>query len=321
MSVGKWNLRIRDLMDRLFYESVDLDRDAVLRKSVNWRQSLLVEDSLRILICYDGDPLFAWPEDMDAHELVVIGGLAVRHLDVDLEAAQWIYLGRDGNGPVMAVDIASVISDREEAVRRLGGGFGDMRTRMAALSSDEAALAAQARALFNWHRGHQFCGACGHANRVAEAGYRLECSNPDCGKSHFPRTDPAVIMLIHHEDHVLLARSPQFLPNMVSVLAGFVEPGETLEQAVAREVYEEVGIRVKRPKYVASQPWPFPGSLMLGFVAEAETTDITIDQDEIEFAMWVHRDEVPNLPGKGINLPRPISIARYLLENWQDRRI
>jgi NADH pyrophosphatase NudC (nudix superfamily) len=100
-------------------------------------------------------------------------------------------------------------------------------------------------------------------------------------------------MLIHHQDHVLLARSPQFLPGMVSVLAGFVEPGETLEQAVAREVYEEVGIRIKRPQYVASQPWPFPGSLMLGFVAETETTDLVPDNDEIEFAMWVHRDDVP----------------------------
>lgn len=308
-------------MDRQFYESVDLDRDASFRKSENWRQILLAEESLRIVICHQGDPLFAWPEDVDAHELVVVGALAIPHLDVDLDAGEWIYLGRDGNGPVIAVDIAPVIADREDAVHRLGGGFGDMRTRMAALSSDEAALAAQARALFNWHRGHQFCGACGHANRVMEAGYRLQCTNPDCAKSHFPRTDPAVIMLIHHEDHVLLARSPQFLPNMVSVLAGFVEPGETLEQAVAREVYEEVGIQIKRAKYVASQPWPFPGSLMLGFVAEAQTTDITIDENEIEFAMWVHRDAVASLPDKGINLPRPISIARYLLENWQAGRI
>ncbi|WP_417805011.1 NAD(+) diphosphatase [Thalassospira lucentensis] len=308
-------------MDRQFYESVDLDRDAVLRKSDNWRQILLAEESLRIVICHEGDPLFAWPEDVDAHELVVLGALAIPHLDVDLHGGEWIYLGRDGTGPVIAVDIAPVIADRDDAVRRLGGGFGDMRSRMAALSHDEAGLAAQARALFNWHRGHQFCGACGHENRVTEAGYRLECTNPDCGKSHFPRTDPAVIMLIHHQDRVLLARSPHFAPSMVSVLAGFVEPGETLEQAVAREVYEEVGIKIKRAQYVASQPWPFPGSLMLGFIAEAETTDISIDEEEIEFAMWVHRDEVEHLPDKGINLPRPISIARYLLENWRLRRI
>ena len=156
---------------------------------------------------------------------------------------------------------------------------------------------------------------------VVEAGYRLQCTNPVCGKPHFPRTDPAVIMLIHHQDHVLLARSPQFLPGMVSVLAGFVEPGESLEQAVAREVFEEVGIKIKRPEYVASQPWPFPGSLMLGFVAEAETTDLVLDDEEIEFAMWVHRDDVQNLPEKDINLPRPISIARFLLENWCAGRI
>ncbi|MCC9621514.1 NAD(+) diphosphatase [Thalassospira sp. MA62] len=308
-------------MDRQFYEAINLDREAELRKRENWQQILLAEESLRILICHGGDPLFAWPEDMDAHELVVMGAAALPYLDVDLYAGHWIYLGRDDNGPVIAVDIAPVIADRDAAVRLLGGGFGNMRTRMAALSHDDAALAAQARAMFHWHQQHRFCGACGHPTKSHEAGYRLQCINPDCAKSHFPRIDPAVIMLIHHDDHVLLARSPRFAPGVVSVLAGFVEPGETLEQAVAREVYEEVGIRIKRPRYVASQPWPFPGSLMLGFVAEAETTEIIPDNDEIEFATWVHRDDVPNLPERGIYPPLKISIARYLLENWCAGRI
>lgn len=308
-------------MDRLFYEATDLDRDARLRTQENWRELLLAEESVKILICHAGDPLFAWPEDMNEHELVVVGGPALPYLDLEIERANWIYIGRHGGEAVIAIDIAPIISDRDDAIRRLGGGFGDMRSRMAALSEDEAALAAQARAIFNWHQKYQFCGVCGHPNRVMEAGYRLQCSNPECGTPHFPRTDPAVIMLIHHNDHVLLARSPQFLPGTVSVLAGFVEPGETLEQAVAREVFEEVGIRIKRARYIASQPWPFPGSLMLGFIAEAETTDIVIDEKEIEFAMWVHRDEVAALPEKGVNLPRPISIARYLLENWCEGRI
>ncbi|OSQ50379.1 MULTISPECIES: NAD(+) diphosphatase [Thalassospira] len=308
-------------MDRLFYEATDLDRDAQLRSRENWREILLAEDTVRILICHNGDPLFAWPEDMNEHELVVVGGPALPYLDLEIEQASWIYIGRHGGEAVIAIDIAPVIIDRDDAIRRLGGGFGDMRSRMAALSEDEAALAAQARAIFNWHQKHQYCGVCGHPNHVMEAGYRLQCGNDACATPHFPRTDPAVIMLIHQNDQVLLARSPQFLPGMVSVLAGFVEPGETLEQAVAREVYEEVGIRIKRARYVASQPWPFPGSLMLGFIAEAETTDIVIDEKEIEFAMWVHRDEVAGLPDKGINLPRPISIARYLLENWCAGRI
>ena len=308
-------------MDRLFYEATDLDRDARLRTRENWRELLLAEESVKILICHAGDPLFAWPEDMNEHELVVVGGPALSYLDLEIERANWIYIGRHGGEAVIAIDIAPIISDRDDAIRRLGGGFGDMRSRMAALSEDEAALAAQARAIFNWHQKHQFCGVCGHPNQVLEAGYRMQCTNPTCGTQHFPRTDPAVIMLVHHNDHVLLARSPQFLPGTVSVLAGFVEPGETLEQAVAREVFEEVGIRVKQARYIASQPWPFPGSLMLGFIAEAETTDILIDEKEIEFAMWVHRDEVAALPEKGVNLPRPISIARYLLENWCEERI
>jgi NAD+ diphosphatase len=308
-------------MDRLFYQAADLDRDAPLRHAENWREILLAEKSVRILICHDGDPLFAWPEEMDAHELVVVGGPALPHLDFDVAAANWVYLGRHNDEPVIAIDTGSVIADRDEAVRRLGGGFGDMRSRMAALPADEAAFAAQARALFLWQKRHRFCGVCGHPTEIREAGYRLQCTNSECGTPHFPRTDPAVIMLIHHDDHVLLARSPQFLPDMVSVLAGFVEPGETLEHAVQREVYEEVGIRTGTPKYIASQPWPFPGSLMLGFVAEAETTEIKIDENEIEFALWVPRSELNDLSSRGIKLPRPISIARYLLENWAAGRI
>ncbi|WP_339781122.1 NAD(+) diphosphatase [uncultured Thalassospira sp.] len=307
-------------MEQLFYASVGLDRDAEIRSSSRWRQQVLRESDVRILVCHGGDPLFSQPEESGAHEIVMFDAARLLQLDFDHEAANWAYLGRHARGPVLALDISPLESDRDVAAIALNGAFGDMRTRMAALPHEEAALAAQARALFLWQARHRFCGVCGHPNHVAEAGYRLQCSNAACGTAHFPRTDPAVIMLVHHDDHVLLARSPQFLPDMVSVLAGFVEPGETLEQAVQREVYEEVGLRTKTPRYIASQPWPFPGSLMLGFVCEAENTDIKIDHNEIEYAMWVPRNEVHDLASRGIKLPREISIARYLLENWTQGR-
>ncbi len=303
-------------MEQLFYASVGLDRDAEIRASLQWRQQILRESNVRILVCHGGDPLFVHPEESGEHDIVLLDAARLLQLDFDHEAANWAYLGRYKNAPVLALDVSPLEADRDQAAIILNGAFGDIRTRMAALPHDDAALAAQARALFLWQSRHRFCGVCGHPNQVVEAGYRLQCSNSACGAPHFPRTDPAVIMLVHHDDHVLLARSPQFLPDMVSVLAGFVEPGETLEQAVQREVFEEVGIRTKTPRYIASQPWPFPGSLMLGFVCEAETTDIVIDNNEIEYAMWVRRDEVRDLGARGILLPREISIARYLLENW-----
>ncbi|MFH1806026.1 MAG: NAD(+) diphosphatase [Pseudomonadota bacterium] len=308
-------------MSRLFYVSDGQDRDAAIRVSGQWRQTLLRERDVRILVCYGGDPLFTGPEDSGAHDILILDAARLLRLDIDHESASWVYLGRNDGRPVLALDLSSLLPDRDQAAAMMQGAFGNMRTRMAALPDRDAALAAQARALFIWHRKHRFCGACGHPTMMLEAGYRLKCSNPECGIDHFPRIDPAVIMLVHHQDHVLLARSPQFLPDTVSVLAGFVEPGETLEQAVQREVFEEVGIRTATPRYIASQPWPFPGSLMLGFVAEAKTIDIVIDEKEIEFAMWVHRDEVDGLPARGIHLPRPISIARYLLENWKAGRI
>ena len=153
-----------------------------------------------------------------------------------------------------------------------------------------------------------------------EGGFVMKCSNDKCGKSHFPRTDPAIITLISFQDKVLLGRSPRFPDCMYSTLAGFVEPGESLEQALEREVFEEVGIKVKNIKYFNSQPWPFPASLMLGFFAEAINDQMTIDYDEIEDAHWFSINELkslqhPSISG-GFKLPRVDSIARRLVDTW-----
>jgi NAD+ diphosphatase len=169
----------------------------------------------------------------------------------------------------------------------------------------------------HWHLRHRFCGVCGSPTESREAGHLRLCSNPDCAAEHHPRTDPAVIMRIEHEGRVLLGRQTQWPQGMHSVLAGFVEPGESLEEAVAREVYEESHIRVTDVRYQSSQPWPFPSSIMLGFRATAVTTDIQIDGTELMDAGWFDRAHVraTHDPEK-FRIPRGDSIARRLIDDW-----
>ena len=209
----------------------------------------------------------------------------------------------------------------------------DVASHFTALSPPEImARAAYARGMMHWHRHHQFCGTCGHATVSDQGGHVRCCENPDCEKSHFPRTDPAVIMLvesIHPEtgDAVcLLGRSPAWVEGQYSTLAGFVEPGESLAEAVAREVLEEVGIVVDSVDYSGAQPWPFPGSLMLGFIAQAKYQTITIDEHEIADARWFTTDDIKGFSQWGddqpskFKLPRPISISRTLIDDWEKFR-
>lgn len=193
--------------------------------------------------------------------------------------------------------------------------WGMLRTVGPALSADDLGLLVQAQALAEWHRAHRFCARCGGALEVKDSGYVLECAG--CGRHHFPRTDPAVIMLVTDGDRALLGRQPSWPPGRFSTLAGFVDPGESLEQAVAREVLEEVGVEVVDVTYFGNQPWPFPSSLMVGFFARAVTTEIDVDGDEIEAARWFSRDELRAEAEAGtLVLPGGISISRSLIEAW-----
>lgn len=195
--------------------------------------------------------------------------------------------------------------------------FAELRRVMTWLNPRDAELAATGRAIFSWHEIHGFCAKCGAKSEISHAGWQRNC--PSCGASHFPRTDPVVIMLITHGDRVLMGRSPGWPKGMYSLLAGFVEPGETLEAAVRREVFEEAGVRVGEVGYLASQPWPFPASLMFGCSGIATSEEITIDPVEIEAAMWVSRDEMMQVfAGQHpVILPaRKGAIAHFLLENW-----
>ncbi|MGM0586503.1 MAG: NAD(+) diphosphatase [Pseudomonadota bacterium] len=200
--------------------------------------------------------------------------------------------------------------------------FADLRAVMAQLSTQDAADAATAKGVLEWHRSHTFCSRCGASSEMANGGWRREC--PACGGQHFPRTDPVVIMLITRGDHVLVGRQPAWPRGMFSLLAGFMEPGETMEGAVRREVSEETNVRVGRVAYVASQPWPFPASLMIGCAGEALSEEIEIDPTELEHAMWVSREEMrESLAGKhpALAAARPGAIARSVIEAWVEGRI
>jgi len=180
---------------------------------------------------------------------------------------------------------------------------------------------ATAKALLTWHATHRFCAKCGHETKNTEAGWRRDC--PACSTHHFPRTDPCVIMLAIDGERCLLGRQSRFPPGMWSCLAGFVEPGETFEEAVRREMFEEAGIRTGRVSYYASQPWPFPMSVMIGFHAEAETTQLVIDHKELEGARWIERAEIAEMllrrhPGQ-IFTPPPVAIAHHLIRAFIEK--
>ncbi|MBV9969429.1 MAG: NAD(+) diphosphatase [Xanthobacteraceae bacterium] len=177
---------------------------------------------------------------------------------------------------------------------------------------------AEAKAVLGWHARHRFCANCGTPSRAVDAGWRRDCQA--CGVQHFPRTDPVVIMLAIDGERCLLGRSPRFAPRMWSCLAGFVEPGETLEEAVRRETREEAGIACGRVAYFASQPWPFPMSLMIGCYAAAISTDITVDRSELEDARWFSREEIVAMllrrHPEGLTVAHPIAIAHHIIRAW-----
>lgn len=194
---------------------------------------------------------------------------------------------------------------------------------MAALDPAELALYGGARSLVDWHARHRFCARCGSATRIAKGGWQRNCDA--CEAQHFPRTDPVTIMLIEHKGHLLMGRQPRFPARMYSALAGFVEPGETIEEAVARESFEEVGVQVRDVTYVASQPWPFPSQLMIGCHAHADDPELAIDFTELEEARWFTREELEAARAAGVAgteqlvFPRPFAIAHNLLTWWLDK--
>ena len=240
-------------------------------------------------------------------------------------------LGSGFSGSLMswllqAAGLRTVLVDRARhprfAIGESSTPAANLILRSLATEYDLPELAALSRGLFAWHRSHGFCARCGVSTVSASAGWQRSCQG--CGASHFPRTDSVVIMLITHHNSVLLGRSPGWPEGMYSLLAGFVEPGETIEAAVRREVFEEAGVTVGEVGYLASQPWPFPASLMLGCWGQATSQEITIDPVEIEDARWVTREEMAKVFANNHHEIRPArkgAIAHFILHNWLADRL
>lgn len=252
-------------------------------------------------------------------------------------AGEAVFLGMDAGRPRFARDISHWMPPAGDPGAAAGFmdasaqghpalparlSFRDLRAVMAALSARDAELAVTAKAILQWHQSHGFCAACGAASQMAEAGWQRRC--PACGAHHFPRTDPVVIMLIEHGNRLLMGRSPGWPEGMYSLLAGFVEPGETLEAAVRREVEEESGVKVGEVGYLASQPWPFPASLMIGCRGRALTEAITVDPVELEDARWVSREEMVQVMAGAhpvMRAGRKGAVAHFLITNWLADRL
>ena len=306
-----------------------LNRAAHLRSRPDELAALLASEAAGVLAVWRGKPCL----DADSRAPVWLPDSHAVFASAD-EAP--VFLGLDDAGPRFARDISGW--DPDAMPDTLGAFhdpseqhhpdlddaqiFAELRANMSQLTRRDAELVATAKAILGWHETHGFCATCGGKSIIADAGWQRVC--PACGRRHFPRTDPVVIMLITRGNSVLMGRSHGWPDGMYSLLAGFVEPGETIEAAVRRETLEEAGIRVGAVRYLSSQPWPFPSSLMFGCVGEAETETITIDPDEIEDAIWVTREDMMTATAGDHPVLKPArkgAIARFLIENWLADRL
>lgn len=289
-----------------------LDRLHARRKDARWLEERLADPGSRVTFLWRLKSLVT-REDPPAPPV-----LAPAAFEELLGAgAQLLLLGQEGRTVWFGIDLPPE-APPPESVASLGV-FRDLRELGPLLEPSQGSLLAHLRGLAFWHRRHLFCGTCGTETRSAEAGHLRVCTNTACGELHFPRTDPAIIALVTHGDRCLLGRQAVWPEGRYSTVAGFVEPGESLEEAVVREVGEETGVVVGRVEYHSSQPWPFPASLMLGFRAEARTDEIRLD-DELADARWFSRQELAEAVRAGsLKLPGTVSIAYRLLEDWFDR--
>jgi len=311
-----------------------IDRAHQVRRDPARLAALLADPGAGVVVLWRGKPLIGAGADGDA---AVLATIAPRHpaLAAAREGPAFLALTPDGSLWAQDIstwepeegDLASIgafLDPTEQHHPALPSGhrFAELRACMTRLSAQDAELAATARALLGWHDTHRFCARCGVATAPATGGWQRDCAA--CGAHHFPRTDPVVIMLITQGNDVLLGRSPGWPAGMYWLLAGFVEPGETVEAAVRREVAEEAGVIVGAVGYLTSQPWPFPASLMLGCRGQALSRDITLDPVELESALWVSRERMAAIfagHDPDIRAPRHGAIAHFLLLKWLEDRL
>ena len=294
------------MQQRNIFAGPYLDRAAHLRQDPAWFAAALADERSRAIPVWNSRNLIAEGDNPRAVYWELARIPPERRTGADL-----ILLGRIGGISYFTYEIDSI----EPPPVPPGTRFEDLRLVAAVLPIDEAGLLGYARAIVSWRRRHRFCGTCGAKTLSAKSGHVLVCSDPGCRHEQFPRIDPAIIVLVSDGERALLGRQPSWPVGRYSTIAGFVEPGESLEDAVTREVFEETGIEVDRIEYQSSQPWPFPASLMLGFTAHALTTEVRLRDEELEDARWFNRADIAS---NGAVLPPRQSISFRLIEHWFD---
>ncbi|MGE0828856.1 MAG: NAD(+) diphosphatase [Hyphomonadaceae bacterium] len=287
-----------------------LDRAAHHRRDEDWLKAALANADARLMIFRKGQPF------VDDAGVIWLGGHAREILG---GGAQTLFLGLDERqAPHFAVAVSERFDIEDGPLAGLGR-FEDMRPTAQRIDAADAAVIGVACAVFEWHRRNGFCANCAEPSRVEEAGWRRKCDG--CGLEHYPRVDPVVIMLPVKGEKCALGRSARFPGKMHSALAGFVEPGESIEEAVARETLEETGLKVSHVRYHSTQPWPFPHTLMIGAIAEVSNEDINVDPFELESARWFTREETRLLLAgehPDANCPPPFAIAHQLIKSWTE---
>lgn len=303
------------------FSSPAVDRVSHMRRDAAWVASRLEEPGTRIAPVWRFKNLFT-DEPVPRPVLLApgdLGDLIDRAESITLLGQADGFVG-DAAAALFAVAVAAD-GDAPPAALVERGCFRNLRDVGALLGARDASLMAYARAIAYWHHGHRFCSGCGSPTVSAEAGHMRVCTNSQCGEQHFPRTDPAVIVRVASRDDTrcLMARKSFWPGRMHSIIAGFVEPGESLEMAVVREVQEETGIQVRDINYFSSQPWPFPRSLMLGFTAQAASEEIHLNDGELDAAGWFSREDILHgLRDGTFDVPTSVSISHRLIEAWFD---
>jgi NAD+ diphosphatase len=290
-----------------------LDRASDRRTDKDWLAGQLKSPDALALALWNGRP-FVEPAKDGGLQIAYLAPRIVEELAGGLE--KLLFMGLWKETPVFAADLGGSVDPAEGALQGLGK-FEDLRAIALKVPAPDAAILATAKAMFEWRRRHDHCAACGEPTRIVDGGWKRQC--PACEAEHFPRTDPVVIMLAVHGGRAMLGRQEAWPKGMFSALAGFLEPGESIEEACARELAEEAGLKALKVRYHSSQPWPYPSSLMIGLIAEVEDDQAAPDQTELSEVRWFTREEARDLlAGKleGLAAPGRLAIAHQLIKAW-----